>query len=144
MLVRIFIFFLLCSSVACQPREEVDGCGPEALIGIGGDLGLDALAAVSIIDYNLNKDCFEVTIGASGCNSENWELDMIGGDVAESLPPQRSIHFRLKKPEACLAYFTRTFTFDIRPLQEDGGAVWLVLQDTKNDKGEMERVLYEF
>lgn len=144
MLVRMFLFLLLCSTVACQPPEEVDGCGPEALIATGGDLVLDSLAAVSIIDYKLKKDCFEVTIGASGCNSDNWELAMIGGAVAESLPPQRTIHFRLKNPEACLAYFTRTFTFDVRPLQENGGAVWLILQDTKDDKGEVERVLYEF
>ncbi|WP_111681999.1 hypothetical protein [Winogradskyella tangerina] len=76
--------------------------------------------------FNINSaeiegDCLSIEISASGCNGETWILQLFSSEgVMESLPVQRNIRAVLINDEACLAVFTKTFTFDLRDLQVEG------------------------
>ena len=78
-------------------------------------------AFFNIISAQVNGDCLDIEIGASGCNGATWILQAFSPlDVMESLPVQRNLRAVLINDEACLAVFTRTFSFDLRNLQVEG------------------------
>ncbi|WP_299521328.1 hypothetical protein [Winogradskyella sp.] len=78
-------------------------------------------AFFTIIDAEVDGDCLNVEISASGCSGDTWVLQVFSTlDVMESLPVQRNIRAVLTNNEACLAVFTRTFSFDLRNLQVEG------------------------
>lgn len=75
----------------------------------------------TIIEAKVIGDILEVTIGASGCDGSTWEVQLIDkGTVAESYPVQRFAKIMLINKEDCRAYFTRIFTFDLKPLRVKG------------------------
>ena len=82
----------------------------------------DAVSAFfTIISAEVEGDCLNIEISASGCSGETWILQMFSAeDVMESLPVQRNIRAVLINDEACLAVFGRTFSFDLRNLQVEG------------------------
>jgi hypothetical protein len=71
----------------------------------------------SIINAEVNENCLEITIGASGCDSENWEVKLasdyplVAGDVGGV-----NISLKLTNNEVCLAYFETTYSFDLSEL----------------------------
>lgn len=75
----------------------------------------------TIIEAKIIGDVLEVTIGASGCDGNSWQAQLIDqGIVTYSLPGQRYAKIVLNNKEVCLAYFTRTFRFDLKPLRVNG------------------------
>lgn len=81
---------------------------------------------VEIID-----NCLFITVSASGCSGNSWELKLIGSEgIMESSPVQRNIKAVLNNNEACLAVFSKAWSFDLTALQVDGEhQVVLNLQD---------------
>ncbi len=72
----------------------------------------------TITSIQLVDDCLEVEIQAGGCSGDTWKVDLIdSGSIAESNPEQRYLKISLDNPEICLAVISKTFTFDIKPLQ---------------------------
>lgn len=72
---------------------------------------LDALA--------LNQNCLEVTISASGCNGSSWVLALVDEEVLlESNPVQRNAKLCFTNQELCLAHFSKTYSFDLQPIQQ--------------------------
>lgn len=66
----------------------------------------------------LNENCLEITIGASGCDSESWEINLIASEmVVETSPVQHLLKIDLFNPEDCTAYIQKTISFDISDLQ---------------------------
>lgn len=66
----------------------------------------------------ITNHCLNITIGASGCDGSSWGGALYDeGVIMESYPIQRNIKFVLTNEELCLAYFTKTFTFDLQPTQ---------------------------
>lgn len=82
-------------------------------------------------NVEINGDCLSITISSSGCSGETWELELVGSEgVMGSFPVQRNIKVVLTNNEACLAVFSREWTFDLLPLQVNGESqVTLNLQD---------------
>lgn len=75
----------------------------------------------SLVNATITNNCLEVTISASGCSGESWEMSLVdSGDIPESMPPQRYLKFVLVNNEACLAVFSRTISFDLTPLEIQG------------------------
>lgn len=69
----------------------------------------------------INGDCLSVTYSASGCDGRTWEVDLIDSEtVNKTTPPQRQLKLRLVNNELCMAYFTKTVSFDITSLRESG------------------------
>ncbi|WP_369997616.1 hypothetical protein [Winogradskyella sp.] len=88
-------------------------------------------AHYSFGNVELHGDCLSIIISTSGCGADTWELELIGSeDVMESFPVQRNIKAALTNNEACLAVFSREWTFNLAPLQVDGeNQVMLNLQN---------------
>ena len=63
-------------------------------------------------------NCLDVTITASGCDSNLWEFTLVdSGAVAESSPEQRYLKLSLKNQGVCSAFFEKRMSFDISTLQ---------------------------
>ncbi|WP_431159318.1 hypothetical protein [Winogradskyella poriferorum] len=74
-----------------------------------------------IISANIEGDCLNIEISASGCSGETWQIELFSNTVInESLPVQRGLKLILTNNEACLAVFTRQTSFDLTTLQVEG------------------------
>lgn len=75
----------------------------------------------AVLTATIEADCLEVSISASGCDPNNWELTLVDSEnIAESMPPQRFLKLSLITNEACLAVFDKTESFDLKALRIDG------------------------
>jgi hypothetical protein len=75
----------------------------------------------TFIDAEIIDDCLSITIGASGCDGNSWNFNLIdSGAIAESSPEQRYLKFQLENNEDCLAVFERSVSFDLNPIQIEG------------------------
>ena len=78
-------------------------------------------ASFTFITAEIVGDCLILQIGASGCSGDNWSFNLVdSGAIAESSPEQRFLKFQLINNEMCLAFFERTVSFDLSPLQING------------------------
>ncbi|TWO33463.1 hypothetical protein E1J38_006095 [Seonamhaeicola sediminis] len=77
----------------------------------------------NFINAEINEDCLEVTIGASGCDGNSWEFSLIdSGAVAESSPEQRYLKIDFDNEELCLAYFEKKVSFNLTSVQVEGSS----------------------
>lgn len=123
---RLMTVVLLFAFTACDSEEcETSICQSTVLISAEAyENGADD--PITIISMNLDGDCLTIEYGASGCSGDSWVVQFIdSGAVAESEPPQRYLRLSLDNPEACLAYFTKTTSFDISSLKIDDGPIIL-------------------
>lgn len=71
-----------------------------------------------ITAIQLNGDCLEVTISTSGCDPEQWELNLYSVDSFYNVYPlQRTVKIELINNQECLAVFQKTVSFDLGPFQ---------------------------
>ncbi len=63
-------------------------------------------------------DCLEVQLQSGGCDGSTWSARLFdSGSIDDSLPPQRAIIIALKNNEECDALVSRSFSFELTPLQ---------------------------
>src|SRR5690606_1848330 len=75
----------------------------------------------TVINAEITGDCLNLEIGASGCDGNTWHFNLVDSEaVAESFPEQRYLKFQLLNEELCLAFFTRTISFDLTPVRVSG------------------------
>lgn len=75
----------------------------------------------TITNVVINGDCLEITVSASGCNPNNWNMNFIASEnVVETLPIQWYTKVELINNETCQAVFQKTVSFDLTPLKDDG------------------------
>lgn len=75
----------------------------------------------TVTDVAINEDCLIITITATGCDGNTWDMQLLdSGSVEESNPSQRYVKFFLVNNEACLAEISRTTSFDLSTLQIEG------------------------
>ncbi len=131
---RLFIFGLLLCLIACSSDDEMTLCDDEVIVdqnfyqnGPQGD--------VTIIEALISEDCLEITFGASGCDGNSWVIDLVdSGVILRTTDVQRDLRLALENNESCLAYFTRTISFDITQLQvNDVNEITLKLSGFEND-----------
>ena len=123
-----YLLVLLASALffACQDDDDFvanPDCGDPIII-TGQPLGPSSdnfsLAAATVEGL-----CLTVQIGASGCSSDGWTLDLLtDGSVAESFPTQTSARLvfddQVPGGVTCQAFFTETFSFDLSPYLDAG------------------------
>jgi len=74
-----------------------------------------------IINVVLNGDCLEITLSSSGCDPNNWDMNLIGvASTTNIYPPLFHAKVELINNEACLAVFRKTVSFDLTPFQMAG------------------------
>ncbi|MEZ4786805.1 MAG: hypothetical protein R2790_02720 [Flavobacterium haoranii] len=88
----------------------------------------------------LNGNCLEVTLGSSGCDPNNWEMNLYGiPDFDPVVPVQRDVKVELINNEICLAIFEKTVSFDLTPFQVVGQNEVVL-----NIEGWSEPIVYEY
>ena len=75
----------------------------------------------SLTTAEIDGDCLNVNISASGCDGSTWVLTLVDSeDIAESMPPQRYLKLALANNEVCLAVFNKEQSFDLTGLKIAG------------------------
>lgn len=75
----------------------------------------------TITNVVLNDDCLEITLNSSGCDPDNWDMNLIGvRSVAAVHPPEVNTKIQLLNEEACLAVFQKVVSFDVTPYRVSG------------------------
>lgn len=75
----------------------------------------------TLTDMSIDGDCLKIKISASGCSGETWIVKLIdSGVVAESNPCQMYLRISLENYEACEAWITKEYSFNIKSLQIAG------------------------
>lgn len=75
----------------------------------------------SITNVVLNGDCLEVTVSSSGCDPNNWDMNLIGvASTTNVYPPLFHAKVELINNEAYQAVFQKTHSFDLTPFQMAG------------------------
>jgi len=78
-------------------------------------------ANYGITNVVLNGDCLEITLSSSGCNPNNWDMNLIGvASTTNIYPPLFHAKVELINNEECLAVFQKTVSFDLTPFQMAG------------------------
>lgn len=74
-----------------------------------------------ITNVVLNGDCLEITLSSSGCNPNNWDMNLIGvASTTNIYPPLFHAKVELINNEACQAVFQKTVSFDLTPFKIKG------------------------
>lgn len=70
---------------------------------------------------SVSGDNLEIEISASGCSGMTWKVGLVDSEIiAKSLPIQRFMRVTFENQELCLAYFTKKYTFDLKPVRVQG------------------------
>ncbi len=121
--ILLYITVVVCSvNMTCEEEdfynEEV--CDKMTLVdeNVYADLESDDF---NLINAEIINNCINITVGASGCDGNSWVFNLIdSGAVAESSPEQRYLKLQLLNGELCDAYFEKTISFNLTPLQING------------------------
>ena len=140
---KIGVFFIFLFVLGCNPNDEPtieNKCNVLSEI-----ISSEAFSAVSTSNYEItkveiNEDCIEITFGSSGCGTELWEEHLFSVDsFYTTFPYQRALKMELINEESCEAYFIKTVSFDLLPLQLEGQDLLPL-----NIYGWNEQVIYEY
>jgi hypothetical protein len=94
----------------------------------------------TITDVQLSGDCLEVSISASGCDANTWDINLFGVDsFFNSTIPGREMKVELINTQTCLTVISKTISFDLLPYQEDNiDALLLIIESWS------ENVIYDY
>ena len=121
---------------ACNDSETVADffCGDAILID-EVLYGATTTSNYSISDVTVTDFCVTISIGASGCDPDNWMTSLIdSGQEAFSNPPERFARLSLENNDACLAFFQTSYTFDLRPILNDPDQTIILVLEGWNDQ----------
>ncbi|MGB1204523.1 MAG: hypothetical protein ACPG5B_02685 [Chitinophagales bacterium] len=140
----ILALFVVGIFAACNDDEPdiLLTCQQQAIIS-ATDYQTATSDPINIDSLSIEENCLSITFRAGGCDGSTWQVRLVdSGSIAESLPPQRNLKLLLENQEVCLAYITRTITFDIYELEADGEAS--VLLNIEDSNSESKQILYEY
>lgn len=114
---------LLSTLTACQ--DDDDTITPTT-VECGEPIVIEDQTVIPTTDFfslsNVEVDglCLTVSIGASGCSSDEWTLGLwTNGEILESSPTMSSAYLvfddQVPGGATCLAFFTESFTIDLSP-----------------------------
>jgi hypothetical protein len=112
------MIFISCSDDDPAANETCDSNAEVIAETIFNDINT---SNYGISDVNLTGDCLEITIGSSGCNAEQWQMNLYSTDSFYTVYPyQRAVKLKLINNQLCLAVFQKTKSFDLTPFQIKG------------------------
>ena len=127
-------FLIILAQFACDmPEDELpvdNSCDKNVIINADDFVNVET-SFFELINATINDHCLEIEYSASGCDGDSWIPNLYdANEIAESLPEQRRLRFKLDNQELCLAVFTKTISFDISNLQTGpSGELILNLED---------------
>lgn len=141
LLIIIMLVFVGCKGddSNCCPNPNPTNCNKFSLVN-EAKYNQVSTSNYGIDNVVLNGDCLEITLSSSGCNPDNWDMNLIFfEDVMESNPIQRNAKVELINNEACLAVFKKTVSFDLTTIQMIGQNKVLI-----NIQGWNTSILYQY
>jgi len=140
---KIVVFFICLFVLSCNSNDEPtieNKCNVSSEIISSEDFSAVSTSNYAITKVEINEDCIEITFGSSGCGTELWEEHLFSVDSFYTIfPLQRDLKMKLINEELCEAYFIKTVSFDLTPLQIDGQNIVPL-----NIYGWNEQVIYEY
>ena len=116
-LLGLFLVFS-CSSDDDSGQIIEANCDELAVVLPNDDFDAIANSGFGISDVVLDEDCLVITISASGCDPNNWDMNLYSTDAFfTGLPTVRAVKVEVVNNEACLAVFQKTRSFDLIPFQ---------------------------
>lgn len=140
---KIGVFFICLFVLGCNSNDEPtieNKCDVSSEIISSEDFSAVSTSNYVITKLEINEDCIEITFGSSGCGTELWKEHLFSiDDFYTIFPLQRDLKMELINEESCEAYFIKTVSFNLIPLQLEG-------QDllSLNIYGWNEQVSYEY
>ena len=121
---KIGVFFICLFVLGCNSNDEPtieNKCDISSEIISSEDFSAVSTSNYVITKVEINEDCIEITFGSSGCGTELWEEHLFSVDDFYTIfPLQRDLKMELINEESCEAYFIKTVSFNLIPLQIDG------------------------
>ena len=135
------LFFLFNSCTDCDDDfVNVSNCNQTAQIIEEEPFNAIETYNYQISDIVLNQDCLEITIYSSGCNPDNWAMNLFCSNILyDVLPMQRYAKIELINNEACLAIFPKTISFDLTNYQ-----IWGQSEVPITLEGWSEQIIYAY
>ena len=116
-MIRILPCLLIFAFIACGEEDPInENCPDLIVVNEAKYKSINNDNDVLIQEMSIENDCLVINIGFSGCDDDHTIVMVTDGAVAESFPVQ--VHFKLldENPQACLAYFTKEFNYDLNQL----------------------------
>ena len=140
---KIGVFFICLFVLSCNSNDEPtieNKCNVSSEIISSEDFSAVSTSNYAITKVEIIDDCIEITFGSSGCGTELWEEHLFSVDSFYTIfPLQRDLKMKLINEELCEAYFIKTVSIDLTPLQIDGQNIVPL-----NIYGWNEQVSYEY
>jgi hypothetical protein len=140
---KIGVFFICLFVLGCNPNDEPtikNKCNVSSEIISSEDFSAVSTSNYAITKVEINEDCIEITFGSSGCGTELWKEHLFSVDDSYTIfPLQRDLKMELINEESCEAYFIKTVSFNLIPLQIDGQNIVPL-----NIYGWNEQLIYEY
>jgi hypothetical protein len=116
---QLSLFILITVFMACEKADTntpAPNCG--RAIEINASRVNDASDNFALVAANIEGKCLTVTIAATGCGAQGWQLDLVtDGAIAESLPTQSAARLLFTDPAAggitCQAEIQATYEFNL-------------------------------
>ncbi len=119
-----FLFFVSLLASSCSDDDNANNavsCGTDGILVANQTLDAIETNNYQIQNVVLSGNCLEVTISSSGCNAENWTMNLFSNTTFfDTFPLQRFAKIEVITNEACLAVLQKTKTFDLQPFQIEG------------------------
>ena len=65
-------------------------------------------------------NCLSFDLSASGCSGDSWKVNVIDAQtIAYTNPITKNLRIEFVNNEPCMAVFSKTYFFDLRPLQQN-------------------------
>lgn len=113
-----FILTLVVLVAGCAKDDIAPVCGPEIQF-LQGEEDFPPSDPFRVISLEATDNCLTVEVGASGCSTDGWTMDLYTSGIATTAIPSStvaSLIFDDGVPEgeaSCLAYYTATYSFDL-------------------------------
>jgi hypothetical protein len=134
------ILLFLCSTFLifadCSSSDDSNNCNANATILADQPFSEINTENYTITSVALNENCLDITVSSSGCDSNNWTMNLFGANTNSA---QRNLKVQLINQELCLAVFQKTVSFNLIPLRIAGQH-----QITLNIEGWDEDVIYQY
>lgn len=128
---QFFTLLFFCSAVSffsgCSNNDNTsESCNDQATLIADQPFNEIGTENYTLTDVTLSGNCLSVTISASGCSSNSWEMNLFGN--------QQQLKLELINPELCAAVFQKTVSYSLIPLQAEGqNKVTLTLEGWNED-----------
>jgi len=141
------LYFLLLPFLACTTNDDssknnnpiLGNC--DEVASVNQTLYENAnQSQLQIENWEFDENCLLLTYSSSGCDGSSWVIELIGSEnIMESDPLQRNVSVNFINNEACLAYITKTTSFELTNLQVEGST-----QIILNLEGVEDDIFYEY